>query len=219
MQNGIRRWRDQRGDDPPPTWVGAALRQIDRVEALVAELLDLARIRTGRLSLRTRRTDVAELARGVGERLREVLGRSDNRLVLAVDDRVDAECDPGRIEQVVANLLANAAQHAPGSRVVLRVRREGERAVIAVEDDGPGIPEGARERVFAPYEKLDTERRGPGLGLGLHIARQIVEAHGGRIRAAAGESGGALLVVELPAAPPAEAVGVSAARDGEARAP
>ena len=96
--------------------------------------------------------------------------------------------------------LANAAQHAPGTRVVLHARREADRAVISVEDEGPGIPEHARERVFEPYEKVDREQRGPGLGLGLHIARQIAVAHGGSIRAVAGPRGGALVIVEIPAA-------------------
>jgi signal transduction histidine kinase len=217
LQNGVRRWSGQQ-DGPAPTWVPAALRQLDRVEALVAELLDLARIRTGRLALNTRPADVAELARGVVERLRDVLARSGNALELDVPERLDLECDPDRIEQVIGNLLANAGQHAPGTRVVLGARRaEDEGAVLWVEDCGPGIPEAARERVFAPYEKVERERRGPGLGLGLHIARQIVEAHGGRIRVAAGATGGARLVVTLPARPARSAAAGS--RDGAARAP
>jgi signal transduction histidine kinase len=213
LQNGARRWGDQHGGAPLPPWAGAALRQLDRVEALVAALLDLARIRTGRLTLRLAPADLAELSRGAAERLRDVLARAGGTLDLEVPERLEVECDAARIEQVLGNLLVNAAHHAPGSHVVLRARREGGRAVLAVEDDGPGIPEAARERVFAPYEKVDRPERGAGLGLGLHIARQIVEAHGGTIRAGGGPAGGAVLVVELPAESGAERV------DAPARSP
>ena len=207
LQNGAR----HSGEQPVPPWLAAALRQLERVEALVAELLDLARIRAGRLALRPAPVDLAELARGVAERLREVLARSGNVLEVDVPARLVAACDGARLEQVIANLLVNAAHHAPGTRVVLSLVREGERAVLAVEDGGPGIPEFARERVFDPYEKVDRVQRGPGLGLGLHIARQIVDAHRGSIRAAAGRSGGARVVVELPAPTGADG-GAEAAR-------
>jgi signal transduction histidine kinase len=200
LQSGARRWR-ARGDDPLPPWLHSALRQLDRVEALVAELLDLVRIRSGRLTLRPEETDVAELARGVGERLREVLAKSGNLLEIAVDEPMAAVSDAARVEQVLENLLVNAALHAPGSRVLLRACRDGGRAVLTVEDDGPGIPPEARERVFRPYEKVHLGRTGPGLGLGLYIARQIVEAHGGRIDAGVARSGGAAFRVELPSAP------------------
>ena len=172
LQGGVRRWGEQQAGRPVPPWLHAALRQLERVEALVAELLDLARIRAGRLTLRPATVDLADLARGVGERLREVLARTGNALDVEAPERLVLECDGPRVEQVLANLLANAAHHAPGTHVALRVAREGERAILSVEDGGPGIPEEARDRVFDPYEKLDREHRGPGLGLGLHIARR-----------------------------------------------
>jgi signal transduction histidine kinase len=216
LQSGVRRWADQHGGAPPPAWADASLRQLDRLEALVASLLDLARIRTGRLSLRPVPVDLALLCRGIAERLRELLARSGNALELELAATVEATCDPSRIEQVLGNLLVNAAQHAPGTRVVLRARREPDRAVLSVEDEGPGIPEAARERVFAPYEKVDRPERGTGLGLGLHIARQIVEAHRGTIRAAGGAAGGTVVVVELPADAGADAASAPVA---SARAP
>ena len=199
LQGGARRWADQQAGRPVPPWLPAALRQLERVEVLVAELLDLARIRSGRLTLRPGTVDLAELARGVGERLRDVLARAGSALDVEVPERLVLECDGPRLEQVLANLLSNAARHAPGTRVALRLAREGERAVLSVEDGGPGIPEEARERVFDPYEKVDRAQCGQGLGLGLHIAREIVEAHRGSIRAAAAPGGGARIVVELPA--------------------
>jgi signal transduction histidine kinase len=210
LQNGQRRWAERHGEPPPP-WVAAALRQLDRLEALVAELLDLTRIRSGRFALGPERVDLAELVRGVADRLREVLSRTGNALVVEPSAPIDVECDPARIEQVLANLVTNAGQHAPGTAVTVRVYARGGRAVLEVEDGGPGIPEEARERIFGAYETLEG-RRGQGLGLGLYIARQIVEAHGGSIRATAGAGGGALFTIELPSTPargpsPAEPVG------------
>jgi signal transduction histidine kinase len=202
LQNGVRRWGDQHGGAPAPPWADAALRHVERIEALVVSLLDLARIRTGRLSLVAAQTDLAALSTGVAERLRDVLARSGNALELDLAGPVEVSCDAARIEQVLANLLVNASQHAPGTRVVLRARREAHRAVLSVEDEGPGIPEAARERVFAPYEKVDRPERGPGLGLGLHIAREIVRGHGGTIRVVPGAKGGTIAVVELPAGAP-----------------
>jgi len=184
-----------------PTWLHASLRQLDRVEALVAELLDLARIRSGRLTLRRRTVDIGELVRGVADRLRELLAKSGNDLLVESAEGIPCDCDAERVEQVLANLLVNASRHAPGVPVSIEAVRDGGLVVVSVEDAGPGIPSDVRERVFEPYEKADRGGRGQGLGLGLYIARQIVEAHGGRIRAAAGGSGGARFVVELPAAP------------------
>ncbi len=195
-------------------WLAAAIRQVDRVGALVAELLDLARIRAGRLTLEARPADLAELARGVAERLADVLARSGNALAVDAAAPVGARCDPARVEQVIANLLVNASRHAPGAPVSLRVSGEGDRAVVVVEDEGPGIPPEALERVFDAYEKVDRAGQEQGLGLGLYIVRQIVEAHGGTIRAAAGAAGGASFRVELPAAALVQEAGSTAEAGG-----
>ncbi len=187
-------------------WLASALKQVDRVAGLVSDLLDLARIRAGRLTLEARSVDVSELACGVAERFSDVLDRSGNALEVDAPTPVEATCDPARIEQVLANLLVNAARHAPGAHVALRVAREAGRAVVLVEDDGPGIPPDALERVFEPYEKVARGGQEQGLGLGLFIVRRIVEAHGGSIRAGASRAGGASFRIELPdpaaAAPP-----------------
>jgi signal transduction histidine kinase len=191
---------------PPHGWLAAALRQLERVEALVEELLDLTRIRSGRLTLRVRTVDLSELARSACERLRAVLARTGNALEVEAPEQVLVACDPGRVEQVIVNLLVNASRHAPGTRVRVRAAREEDRAVLAVEDEGPGIPPEARERVFAAYEKVQPGR-GHGLGLGLYIVRQILEAHGGRIEAGAGAAGGARFTAVLPVAEAARAAG------------
>lgn len=109
-----------------------------------------------------------------------------------------------RLWQALTNLVANAVVHAPaGGRITLAVSDREDTVVISIEDEGPGIPAEARERIFQRFERLGTGSTGqPGTGLGLYIVREIVRAHGGSVRAEEGECGrGTRMVVKLPAAP------------------
>ena len=116
-----------------------------------------------------------------------------------------ARFDRFKLEQVLTNLLRNAARHArPGGRVEVQVRerRQGERRVveIAVSDDGAGVAPQDRERIFEPYVRGDDARESDGLGLGLAICRRLVEAHGGTIGVSEGSGGGARFAFTLPGA-------------------
>jgi signal transduction histidine kinase len=111
--------------------------------------------------------------------------------------------DAGRLQQVLLNLLTNALTHAPGSeRVEIRLRRDGEAAELSVRDRGPGIAAEALETVFDRFAQVDPLQRpgSAGLGLGLYIAREIVEAHGGTIAAHSAPGEGATFTVRLPLA-------------------
>jgi signal transduction histidine kinase len=111
-------------------------------------------------------------------------------------------CDPARLQQVVSNLLSNADKYSPPeSPVAVSVRRVGETVEFTVRDHGAGIPEESREAVFEPFHRLgDHMTRGvPGTGLGLHIARRLVEAMGGLIWVDDASDGGAAFHVTLPA--------------------
>jgi C4-dicarboxylate-specific signal transduction histidine kinase len=106
---------------------------------------------------------------------------------------------PGRMEQVVINLVLNAAQAAkaaPNGRVDVRTRRDGDRVVIAVEDNGPGVPEALRERIFEPF--FTTKAGEQGTGMGLAISQKIVDEHGGTLELASGVAPGTCFVVGLP---------------------
>ncbi|NAZ87771.1 HAMP domain-containing protein [Kineococcus sp. T90] len=170
-----------------------------RLEALVADLLLLARADEGALAAARTEVDLDELLESEAARLRAsapvaVAVRTAPARVLG---------DPGSLGRVVRNLADNAARHARG-RVELEVRREGGEAVVAVADDGPGVPPGERERVFDRFVRLqDSRDRGSGgTGLGLAIVAGAVAAHGGRVRCAQREPGpGALFEVRLPLAP------------------
>lgn len=177
-------------------------RQLNRMRAIVADMGDLSRIRSGRLRLVPKPFDLAELARDVLERTAPALAARHTRATLDANGVVTLVADAGRVEQVLTNLLSNAAKYGEGSPVEVIVSRQGDVVRIAVCDHGPGIPAGLRAQVFERFERLHEDSSTPGSGLGLYIVRHIVHAHGGRIWADETPGGGATFVVELPASPP-----------------
>jgi signal transduction histidine kinase len=183
-----------------PPWMESARRQVRRLETLIEQLLDMSRIRAGRLALDVERTDLATVARTASDPFLPELERAGNALRLDLASGVVGRWDAGRLEQVVTNLLSNAVKYAPGTPVSVSVRVEGAFGVIEVQDGGPGVPPELRGRVFEPFERGATARALGGLGLGLFIVRQIVDAHGGEVRVEDGPGGGARFLVLLPRA-------------------
>jgi len=187
--------------EPEPETFRTMLSQVERLGRLVKQLLDLSRLEAGTVPL-----DLAEfrvvplLEHAVREQRLHEPG-----IDVAVDvDPVDltADGDPERVHQVVANLLENAVRYSPsGGTVEVRARRLDSGVVIEVLDEGPGIPEAERARVFDRFERLDPARSSSdgGAGLGLAIARWIVDLHGGDIHPEAREPHGCRMVLTLPA--------------------
>jgi PAS domain S-box-containing protein len=170
----------------------------ERLTELVETLLDVSRLATGKFSLSRRELDLARCVEEVVERFREQAARDGCELILHLDEPVSGEWDPLRVEQVVTNLLSNALKYAAGTPVELTVKAEGGIAVLTVSDRGPGIPESEWGRIFGRFERAASMRHYGGLGLGLYVARQLVEAHGGSISVGAVEPHGARFVVTLP---------------------
>jgi signal transduction histidine kinase len=135
---------------------------------------------------------------------------ADRRLSADVSAAGIINADPDRLAQALRNLLRNAVEHtAPGGRIELGARPgQDERVRIWVDDDGPGIPESERDRVFDRFHRTDPSRSRPGggTGLGLAIVRAIAEAHGGRAWVATSPQGGARVVLELPGFRPAQTI-------------
>jgi two-component system, OmpR family, sensor kinase len=172
--------------------VDSALRSSQRMSRLVADLLLLARADAGRIGERTD-CDLAEIARNAAAEVAPVAGE---RRPLAVSG------SPDELHRMVLNLLDNAVRHTPdGSTIDLRLARNGDRAVVEVADDGPGIPEEMREQVFDRFVRgsgpADTAAGG-GTGLGLAIVHAVAHSHGGEVRASRSALGGALFTVSLP---------------------
>ncbi len=175
--------------------------QVRTLSLLVDDLFELARIDAGVLTLELERTRVGAL---VDSALRLVEPQAAARgvaLVARVEDDPSAEVAPEKIERVLFNLLTNAVRYTPsdGSVAVHVARRDGE-VLLAVEDTGEGIGEEAQARMFERFWRADRSRTGSGAGLGLAIARGLVEAHGGRIWAEPRSQGGTRVSFTLPAA-------------------
>jgi signal transduction histidine kinase len=180
-------------------------RQIRSMVRLIDDMLDVSRMRTGRLAVKPTETDLAELVRHVAENFVEAARSAGCGIEFDVPDALLVECDPFRIEQVVTNLVTNALRYGAGCPVALRLRREGDGALLTVKDQGMGIAPADQDRIFGQFERTDDARdKAAGLGLGLYITRQIVVAHGGSISVASTPGAGAEFRVHLPARPPAD---------------
>ncbi|OLT36073.1 hypothetical protein BJF79_31565 [Actinomadura sp. CNU-125] len=187
-------------DDPDEcrTTLRACLRDTERLNDIVVDLLELSRL-DSRAPVPLELLDLADLAR------REVERRSSGpRAATRLQPGVVVEANPVRLTRVVGNLLGNAERHA-ASRIEVTVARDGDEAVLRVADDGAGVPDDSRERVFERFARLaDSRRRDPqGTGLGLPIAREIAEIYGGTLRIIdppADGPGGANFEMRLPIA-------------------
>jgi signal transduction histidine kinase len=174
-------------------------RQLDRLERLVEDLSELNRIESGALVLQKRPTDLGDLLHDVADDFRGAAAARG--VVLDVEGEGAAEVDPQRMQQVVANLVDNAIKFTPsGSKVRLSVHRTADTIEIAVADEGEGIPENERERVFNRFYRVDKSRSQsvPGTGLGLAIAKHLTVLHGGRIEVDSPTLRGATFRVLLP---------------------
>jgi signal transduction histidine kinase len=185
-----------------PETVGTMLAQVERLGRLVEQLLDLSRLESQAEPFDRRPFAVGEL---LEQAAREARLHAPDGIELRVEADGDAVAtgDPERVHQVVANLVENAVRHSPvPGAVSLSGRAAGGHVRIEVVDEGPGIPPDEAERVFERFYRPDASRaaKAGGAGLGLSIARWIVDLHGGTIRVERAEPHGCRMVVELPAA-------------------
>jgi len=186
--------------------MGGAEGQVVRIAGLVDDLLDLTRIRTKRFRIEAAPMDLAAAARAIVEQHSAEVLQAGCKLSIDAAAPVRGSWDRLRVEQVIVNLLMNAAKYAPGSHVDVRVEADAGFARLRVHDDGPGIPASDQERLFRPFERgRGRAAAGGGLGLGLFIVREIVEAHGGMVSLCSAPGEGTTFVIELPRTPPARA--------------
>jgi signal transduction histidine kinase len=200
LQAGLENLVD--GVEPPgPEQLRTMLRQAERLGRLVAQLLDLSRLESGALPLQRRSFEVRPVLEDAVDESR--LHAPDVEVSVVSEPGLAADGDPERVHQVLANLLENAVRHSPaGGRVEVSARAERGRIAIEVCDEGPGIPEEEANRVFERFYRADSARSSShgGAGLGLAIARWIVDLHGGDIRAERRTPTGCRMIVLLPAA-------------------
>jgi signal transduction histidine kinase len=185
--------------------VGIAARNTDRLVRLSQDVVDLHQMHRGQLHLRLDEVALPEVVEQAVDAVKDVAERAGTPVVVACGDPAKVRGDADRLVQVVTNLLVNAVRVSPpGEGVTVTCGVDGLRARIEVRDHGPGVPQGQLDEIFEPFVQFDVpgQRRTGGAGLGLAIARGIVEAHGGRIGAKPAKGGGSAFEVSLPAAGP-----------------
>jgi signal transduction histidine kinase/CheY-like chemotaxis protein len=185
-----------------------AERQTDQLTRLIDDLLDVARITHGRITLRRERVALTPIVERAIETVGGAIADRRHRLSLALSPApIEIDADAARIEQVIVNLLANAAKYTdPDGAITVTTAREGGQACIRIADTGIGMSPELLPRVFDLFAQADRslDRAGGGLGIGLTLVKRIVDYHGGSVDASSGGLGhGSEFVVRLPALRPA----------------
>jgi signal transduction histidine kinase len=178
-------------------------RQVQHMVHLVDDLLDVARISTGKVDLRRRSMDLREVVATAVETSAALIEKAGHKLMVDLpDEPLHLDADPTRIAQIVSNLLNNAAKYTPdGGRIALKAVRDGDEAVLTVADSGIGIDPPAIPKVFEMFAQVPgaTGRPQGGLGIGLSLVQSLVALHGGTVQAAsAGPGQGSTFTVRLP---------------------
>jgi PAS domain S-box-containing protein len=172
--------------------------QAERIGNLVDRLLDVSQLASGRLKLDLAPCDLSEIAKDVTERLSEQASTAGSELRLSVSAGISARADKFRLEEALSNVISNAIKYGSGRPIDIQLKTKDAKAIMTVQDRGIGIPAEDLSRIFGRFERTAVSRNYGGLGLGLYIASQIVEQHGGTIRAENRSSGGTSFVIEIP---------------------
>ncbi len=186
----------------------------DRLDHLVGNLLDMSRLQTGTVTPLIREIDLDEVVpMALG-------GVPEDSVLLDVPETLPmVRVDPGLLERSVANVVENAVKYSPrGQRVLVAASALGDRVEVRVVDRGPGVPDEAKDRIFAPFQRYGDAPRGAGVGLGLAVARGFAEAMDGTLTAEDTPGGGLTMVLTLRAAHPAGPAGTADRPDGVVQA-
>jgi PAS domain S-box-containing protein len=202
--------RAAREEDAPDA-ARLTFRSVERLCRLADQLLDVSRMAGGQMALQFEQADLLGIVQETAARLREEAARNGSDIQVLSSGPVRADCDPLRIEQVVENLLTNAIKYGRGKPIEVSVSALDRSASVTVRDHGIGVRAEEQARIFEQFARAVSVRKYGGLGLGLFLSRQIVEAHGGSIRVSSVPGSGATFSVEFPleharAADEAEAV-------------
>ena len=175
-------------------FMNEADKQVSRLTRLVDDMLDISRIRTGRLSISPERVEISTVVREVVEKMKPHF----TSLEIGEFDEGEVFCDRLRIEQVITNILNNALRYGKGRPVIVDLRQERDAMIISVTDQGIGIPEHFKDKIFSRFQRAVPASEVSGLGLGLYISKQIVEAHQGKISVDSVLDQGSRFTVQIP---------------------
>lgn len=158
------------------------IRGTERLTGRLSELLDMARMESVGFKLRTELLDIRPLLQSVASEVLPLINEKKQSLTLDIPSSAPmVNIDKQHLEQIMLNLLTNATKFTgDGGKLKIKLRQEGQKLVVQVKDNGPGITEEERARIFTPYYRIEADRqRFPGLGLGLTVSKHLVEMHGG----------------------------------------
>lgn len=178
--------------------VNRAKDQTERMRRLVDRLLDVSQLARGRLKLELEQGDLDEVVKEAVERFTEVASNAKCEVRLTALSKISARIDRFRLDEAIGNVISNAIKYGAGKPVTVDLKTKDGKAILVVQDRGIGIPEKDLSRVFGRFERTTISRNYGGLGLGLYIAKQVIEQHEGSIRAENRPGGGARIVIELP---------------------
>lgn len=194
----------RRGDDLDriAAMIGRASGQVDRLTKLISDLLDVSRLTDGRVAIERQPVQIDDLIREAVEVTSATAPDRQFRLDLG-EQGTEVTADPGRIEQVLINLIENARKYSPPeSPIIITLRASEDEVAVAITDQGIGIPEREQERIFERFHRSpNVDRNVSGLGLGLYIAGEIVRAHGGTLSVASAADAGSTFTLTLPRTP------------------
>lgn len=173
-------------------------KNLGRINRLVEDMLDISRFSSGKLSLNIEEFDLSSLCQEVTERLNPVLAEAGCEIHINCNQVIIGSWDRFRIEQVLTNLLTNAAKYAGGFPIEVSLEKRNSEVRMSVRDHGPGVKEQDRQRIFDRFERAKVNDSITGLGLGLFITQEIISTHKGSIKVIEAEGGGAEFIVTLP---------------------
>jgi len=175
-----------------------ASKQVDRLTVLIEGLLDVSRIETGRLRLELSEFDLTEMIREVVERFDEATQRAACSIRIQLPPSAVGYWDSTRMDQVLTNMMSNALKYGAGKPIDVSTTVSADHVTLSVRDHGIGIAQEDLHRIFRRFERAVPSNHYGGLGLGLYIARQIVQAHGGSIDVASRPGEETIFTVDLP---------------------
>ncbi|WP_353184667.1 PAS domain S-box protein [Parapedobacter lycopersici] len=178
-------------------FLGKALKQVDRIEALIAELLDISRIEAGRLDLYYETFDISELILDAVETFR--FSSTTHQIIINDNQHIMVHADKQRIEQVLINLLSNAIKYSPESdKVYVTVETSDTAVTVKVTDEGMGMSLAQRGKIFTRFFRIEGTSKMPGLGLGLYLSKEIINRHNGHIDVESELGKGATFYFSIP---------------------
>ncbi len=174
------------------------LKQVDQLDHLIEEMLDVSRISAGKMSFSFSPCSLSSIVDRAVCIVSAQYANAHVTLDLRTEENLNVVCDENKISQALINLLTNALKYGAGNPVQLIAKKEGNFARIEVIDGGRGIPQELQKRIFEPFERVDVKQSISGLGLGLYISREVIQAHKGRIHVSSKEKRGSKFVIEIP---------------------